>query len=210
MTGDDIVDPPWPGTPSARDDLVDQLGPEAPKRRRCQRCHGIVTEEVTIVPSKGEISMPRQVYAATVVPDPLADLRILDLTNEAGVLTGRILADLGADVLMVEPPEGSAARWIAPFVDGEADRERSFRHLYFNANKRSAVLDLSSSGGQEAFRSLVHEADVLLETAMPGEREALGLGHRELRAINPGLIQVSITPFGVDSDRAAWKGNDLT
>ncbi len=210
MTGDDIVDPPWPGTPSARDNLVDQLGPEAPKRRRCQRCHGIVTEEVTIVPSKGEISMPRQVYAATVVPDPLADLRILDLTNEAGVLTGRILADLGADVLMVEPPEGSAARWIAPFVDGEADRERSFRHLYFNANKRSAVLDLSSSGGQEAFRSLVHEADVLLETAMPGEREALGLGHRELRAINPGLIQVSITPFGVDSDRAAWKGNDLT
>ena len=144
------------------------------------------------------------------MPDPLADVRVLDLTNDTGVLAGRILADLGADVVLIEPPAGSPARHVAPFVDDQPGPERSYRHLYFNANKRSLVLDLSASADRERLLDLVARSDLLLETAAPGAMEAIGLGHDDLRTRNPGLIQVSITPFGLDGEWAAWKGNDLT
>ena len=144
------------------------------------------------------------------MPDPLVDVSVLDLTNESGVLAGRILADLGADVVLVEPSNGSPARSVAPFVDDQPGPERSYRHLYFNANKRSLVLDLSTSADRARLLNLAARSDVLLETAAPGAMEAIGLGHDDLRARNPGLIQVSISPFGLAGEWATWKGNDLT
>ena len=141
--------------------------------------------------------------------DLLADTRVLDLTNASGALAGRILADLGADVVMVEPPEGGESRRLAPFVDDEPGPERSYRHLYFNANKRSIVLDLQDEAGREQLKQLAATSDVLLETGAPGAMAAAGLGYEELRAINPSLINVSITPFGQDAEWADWKANDL-
>ncbi len=144
------------------------------------------------------------------MPDPLADIRVLDLTDESGLLTGRILADLGADVVLVEPPNGSRARGIAPFVDDQPGPERSYRHLYFNANKRSIVLDLTTLDDRARLLDLVGSSDLLLETAAPGTLGAIGLDHDVLRARNPSLIQVSLTPFGLAGEWAGWKGNDLT
>ena len=141
--------------------------------------------------------------------DPLVGVRVLDLTNEAGVLAGRILADLGADVVLVEPPQGSPTRRVAPFLDDEPGPEHSYRHLYFNANKRSIVLDQTREADRARLRELTTTADVILETAGPAAMGELGLGYDDLRPLNSGLIYVSITPFGIDGEWAAWKANDL-
>ena len=117
-----------------------------------------------------------------------------DGTSAFGSVSG-LLADLGADVVLVEPPNGSRARGIAPFVDDQPGPERSYRHLYFNANKRSIVLDLTTLDDRARLLDLVGSSDLLLETAAPGTLGAIGLDHDVLRARNPSLIQVSLTPL---------------
>lgn len=135
---------------------------------------------------------------------PLDGVRVLDLADRSAALTGRILADLGAEVTMVEPPDGASIRRCAPrFADGT----ESAAHQYFSANKHSVVLDLEAD--PDGFRGLVATADVLLETERPGRLDALGLGHDALRAINPALIQCSVTPFGLDGEWRHWKATDL-
>ncbi len=139
----------------------------------------------------------------------LSDLRVLDLTDESGVFGSRLLADLGADVVRVEPADGGRLRGYAPFLDGEIGPERSYYHLFHNANKRSVVLDIETPAGANSFRRLAAGADVVVETRPPGEMAGLGLGYEDLSASNPGLIVVSITPFGQTGPWSAWKGCDL-
>lgn len=130
----------------------------------------------------------------------LSGLRVLDLADRSGAFAGRILADLGADVVMVEPPGGNSIRRLAPFIaDGE-----SAAHQYFSANKRSVALDLEHEA--DRFLELAATADVIIDTERPGRLDSLGLGHDALRAMSPSLVQCSITPFGLHSewrDRAA-------
>ncbi|MEM9176778.1 MAG: CoA transferase [Myxococcota bacterium] len=137
--------------------------------------------------------------------DALSGVRVIDLADRSAALAGRILADLGAEVILVEPPEGQPIRRLAPFLDDEAGPERGFQHLYFNASKHSVVLedDLASS---PTFERLVASADVLIDTARPGTRA--GLEHARLRALCPDLIQISVTPFGL-ADETGRKANDL-
>ena len=135
---------------------------------------------------------------------PLDGVRVLDLADRSAALTGRILADLGAEVTMVEPPHGASIRRCAPrFAEGA----ESAAHHYFSANKRSMTLDLEAEA--DVFRGLVAGADVLLETEQPGRLDDLGLGHGALRAINPGLIQCSVTPFGLHGEWRHWKATDI-
>lgn len=137
----------------------------------------------------------------------LSGMRVLDLSDRSAALAGRVLADLGAEVIMVEPPGGNSIRHLAPRLEGVDPIEGSFAHQYFSANKRSIVLDLEAQGSM--FLSLVATADVLIDSERPGQLDDLGLGHDVLRAINPGLIQCSVTPFGLHGEWRKRKATDI-
>ena len=139
----------------------------------------------------------------------LQGVRVLDLTDEPGFLAGKILGDLGADVVKVEPPGGHRARTSGPFAGGAASPERSLLWAAHNTSKRGIVLDLASDAGRGDLVRLAEVADVLLETADPGALDALGLGARVLRQRNPRLVYCAITPFGQTGPRARFRGDDL-
>ncbi|MBM3140074.1 MAG: hypothetical protein FJZ92_07635, partial [Chloroflexi bacterium] len=143
---------------------------------------------------------------------PLAGVRAIDLAGESGVFAGRMLAELGADVIRLEPPGGDAVRRRPPFAEGAtgADgRPVSLYHLHFNAGKRSVALDHRTAAGAEALRRLAAHTDLWLDTAAPGEMEALGLGYEALAAIRPALVYTTITPFGLEGPMRGYRANDL-
>ena len=139
----------------------------------------------------------------------LAGLRVLDLSDESGFLAGKLLGDLGADVVKVEPPGGDLVGRRAPYLRGEPGPERSLAWLALNTSKRGITLDASVAAGRDLFGRLVAGADVVLETPRPGERDALGLGWDAWAADHPRLVWCSITPFGRTGPRARWRGGDL-
>jgi crotonobetainyl-CoA:carnitine CoA-transferase CaiB-like acyl-CoA transferase len=122
---------------------------------------------------------------------PLRALRVIETTDESASLAGRLLADLGADVILVEPPGGSPARAAHPLLEGV-----SLSFAVRNANKRSVVLDTATPEGQRRMLELLAGADVWIDTAEPGARDGTTLDVRALRERLPGLIVVSVTPFG--------------
>jgi len=140
----------------------------------------------------------------------LSPYRVLDLTDERGHLCGHMLGALGAEVIAVEPPGGSRARRLGPFVDDVADPERSLTHFAYNRGKRSVVLDLDTDEGRERLRQLAATADVLIESDRPGRMAELGLGYEDLAAELPHLVYVSISPFGQTGPKAQWAAADLT
>ncbi len=136
--------------------------------------------------------------------------RVLDLTDEKGLLCGQILADLGADVVQIEPPEGSRARAQGPWLGGEPGPERSLFWQAYARGKRSAVLDLAAEVDRERLRELARGADFWIESERPGRLAALGLGYEDLAALNPGLVYISISPFGQTGPKAGHASTDLT
>ncbi len=139
----------------------------------------------------------------------LSPYRVLDLTNERGLLCGQILGDLGADVLKIEPPGGSPARGIGPFYGDEPHSDRSLFWWAYNRNKRSVTLDVDSDEGREILMRLVRSAHFLIESDNPGCMVERGLGYDDLAAVNPALIYVSITPFGQNGPKAHYADSDL-
>jgi crotonobetainyl-CoA:carnitine CoA-transferase CaiB-like acyl-CoA transferase len=134
---------------------------------------------------------------------PLAGVRILDLTADRGEMCGRLLADLGADVLLVEPPGGSASRGAAPAAGGI-----SLPFAVHNANKRSVVLDWRQEAGRDRLLELVRSAHILIESERPGALAAAGLSVPELHEANPALVVTSITDFGQTGPYRDWLGTD--
>jgi crotonobetainyl-CoA:carnitine CoA-transferase CaiB-like acyl-CoA transferase len=126
----------------------------------------------------------------------LHGLRVLDLTDYRGALCARLLADMGADVIKVEPPGGEADRTIGPFVDDQPHRDRSLFFWFYNLNKRSITLDLRRNEGAEILLKLAASADVVVENFRPGALDELGIGWDKLHRLNPALILLSIAPFG--------------
>jgi crotonobetainyl-CoA:carnitine CoA-transferase CaiB-like acyl-CoA transferase len=118
----------------------------------------------------------------------LSPYRVLDLTNESGLLCGQILADLGADVIQVEPRGGSSARRVGPWRGGEAGLERSLFFSAYARNKRGIALDLHDEEDREHLRRLVSGADFLIESEPPGRMQALGLGYDELALTPRGRV----------------------
>ncbi len=140
----------------------------------------------------------------------LHGFRVLDLTHEPGFLAGKLLGDMGADVVKVEPPRGDAVRGRAPFWGGIPDPERSLLWLAMNTSKRGITLDLDRPEGRDLLLSLAARFDVVIESAPPGTLEQRGLGWSVLHARNPRLVLCSLTPFGQTGPRAGWRGSDLT
>jgi crotonobetainyl-CoA:carnitine CoA-transferase CaiB-like acyl-CoA transferase len=139
----------------------------------------------------------------------LGDLRVLDLTGPLGVYCTKQLADLGAEVIKIEPPGGDLSRAIGPFYRDEPDPEKSLFWFHFNTNKKSITLDIGSPDGKELLAALARTADVVVETFQPGYLDALGLGYASLREANPGLILTSITPFGQTGPYRDFYASDL-
>jgi crotonobetainyl-CoA:carnitine CoA-transferase CaiB-like acyl-CoA transferase len=145
------------------------------------------------------------------VPGPLAGIRVVDLTRGVtGPYATKLLADYGADVLKVEPPDGDPTRSYGPFRDDVAHPERSGLFLHLNTNKRSFVLDAASPEAAVTIARLAADADVLVEDFAPGEAEANGWGWETLRAANPALVMASITAFGQSGPYRDYRGSDLT
>lgn len=134
---------------------------------------------------------------------PLTGVRIVDLTDGVAGCTGRFLADLGADVVLVEPPLGVPSRHREPLHDGHA-----LRFATAHANKRGAVLDLTSESGREALLTLTDQADIVLESFAPGYLDGLGLGQQGLRKRNPRLVVGSVTNFGQEGPHRDWKASE--
>ena len=139
----------------------------------------------------------------------LEGYRILDLTDQKGHLCGRILGDMGADVIKIEPPGGDPTRNLGPFYQDDKDPEKSLNWFYTNANKRGVTLNLENPDGQALFKQLVGQADLVIESFKPGTMEELGLGYTELSKLKPNIILTSITPFGQTGPYVDYKVTDI-
>ena len=141
---------------------------------------------------------------------PLQGVKVLDLTDERAQFCGKVLSDLGADVILVEPPEGSDGRRLAPFAADTPDGEGSLYFWNCNAGKRSVTLDVRLPlGGRLLRERIALEADVLIESYEPGYLDGLGLGYADLAETNPGLVFASITPFGQTGPYKGYKASEL-
>src|SRR5512147_2314245 len=118
----------------------------------------------------------------------LKGFRALDLTDLSGQLCGRVLADLGMEVIKIEPPGGDPVRELPPFINFPDGKRLSTTFAHLNSGKASKVLDLSSEADRAIFRSMVEKADVVLESFLPGKMEAMGLSYPSLAALNPGIV----------------------
>ena len=138
----------------------------------------------------------------------LNGVRVIDLATSRAEMAGRVLADMGAEVIKVEPPEGSASRRLPPFSD--QDPERSLYWAAMGLGKRSVVIDLDDEEGRGDFLALLSTADVLVESFDPGAMADLGLGYDDLKDQHPQLIYTSVTPYGQDGPHAMRPATDLT
>lgn len=136
--------------------------------------------------------------------------RVLDLTDVRGQIAGMLFADLGADVIRVEPPGGSSARYVGPQIPTGPETERSLSFAAYNRGKRSVELELMSDEGRAAFLGLVEGADFVFDSGPPSLLDSLGLGSEALRRANPRIVHVRVTPFGSDGPYAEYPAADLT
>ena len=140
----------------------------------------------------------------------LADLTVVECSvGAAGAMCGKAFADLGADVLKIEPPEGDPARRMGPFPNGVPNAEASGAFLFLNANKRGAALDLTLESERRIIRDLAADADIFVTDVQPAQAERLGIDSAAMSALSPRLIRVYATPFGNTGPYRSWKGGEL-
>lgn len=140
----------------------------------------------------------------------LSHLCVLDLTDGGSSIAGRILADLGADVVLVEPRGGAASRTLGPFADDIPDPDRSLEFWARHRGKRSIRIDLDEEADRERLREWVSQADVWIDDHPSGQLAGLSLGYDDLSSIQPRLVHASITPFGEIGPKSEWSATDLT
>ena len=142
--------------------------------------------------------------------NPLLDgVKVLDLTDEKGFLCGRILAEMGADVIKVEKPGGDPSRKTGPFYHDEPRPEKSLTWFAYNLNKRGITLDIGAKEGRGIFFNLVKKADIVIESFPVGYLRKLGLDYAKLKKIYPGIIMTSITPFGQTGPYKDFVASDI-
>ena len=142
---------------------------------------------------------------------PLAGVRVLDLSREvAGAYATKLLADYGADVLKIEPPEGDPLRRFGPFPGDEPHDERSGLFLHLNTNKRSRILDVTDPANAERVRALAAESDIVVEDFAAGDVASWGWGWEALSADRDDLVLLSITPFGQTGPYRRYRASEIT
>jgi crotonobetainyl-CoA:carnitine CoA-transferase CaiB-like acyl-CoA transferase len=139
----------------------------------------------------------------------LQGIRVLELDNGMTQYAGKMLADMGADVIKVEPLSGAPARRIGPFYHDDPDINQSLHFWHYNTSKRSITIDLSKSDGQDIFRRLAHKSDIILDGLGPQLMESYQLDYANLSTQIPSLIYCQVTPFGSDGPWASLKNSDL-
>ena len=139
----------------------------------------------------------------------LTGLRVLDLTGRMGGYCGLLLANLGADVMLIEPPGGDPMRHEGPFKNDTSHPEQSLSFAAYHTNKRGIVLNLEDLGDQQKFRELVRNADVLIEDKPIGYLVRHDLGYDQLKAINPTLVMTSISGFGLSGPYRDFKAPSI-
>lgn len=138
-------------------------------------------------------------------PIGIGALRVLDLAGQPAIYGTKLLADLGADVVRLEPPDGDPLRNAGPFFRDQPGPGRGLTYAFYNTSKRSIALDTSSAEGRAVLRRLVAWADIVIESGA-GEH---GLRYQDVAALNPRVIWASVTPFGLTGPRTDWQANDL-
>jgi benzylsuccinate CoA-transferase BbsE subunit len=144
-----------------------------------------------------------------IIHSALSSIRVLDLTDGGCDLGGRMFGDLGADVIKIEPPDGSFSR-SGPYYQNIADPEKSLFWMAYNTNKRGITLDLTKFEGQKLFLRLARSADIILESFMPGYLSALNLSYIDICKVKPDIIYTAITPFGQGGPKSHYLASDLT
>lgn len=142
-------------------------------------------------------------------PGPLMGLSVLELADEKGQFCGKLMGDLGADVIKIEPPGGAATRRVGPFLDDAPHPDRSLSFWHYNTSKRGITLNLETEDGRTLLRRLAEGTDVILETFAPGYLSSLGLGYEDLAVLNAGLIMCALTPFGQSGPWRDYLSADL-
>jgi crotonobetainyl-CoA:carnitine CoA-transferase CaiB-like acyl-CoA transferase len=146
------------------------------------------------------------------LPDlALDDLRVIELSQGiAGPYCAKLLADCGAEVIKVEPPQGDYARTLGPFPDDVPHHDKGGLFIHLNGNKKSVTLDIETESGRTVLRKLLAKTDILVENEPPGHLASMGLGYDDLKGELPDLIYCSVTPFGQTGPYSAFRGNSLT
>ncbi len=142
----------------------------------------------------------------------LSGIKVIDLAEGiSGSYCAKLMADFGADVIKVEAPKNNdGLRKIGPFKDDDPSPEKSGTFFYLNTNKKSVTIDLESSRGQEIFKRLVKDTDVVIESFRPGKMADMGLSYNTLKEINPNLVMTSITWFGQNGRYRDFKATNFT
>lgn len=141
----------------------------------------------------------------------LESVKVLDIGYDiAGPYCTKLLADFGAEVVKIEPPDGGdPARKAGPFPKDEPNPEASGLFIYLNNNKKGITLNLETDTGVKILKELVRRADILVEDLSPGYMPSLGLAYKDLEPVNPGLVMTSITPFGQTGPYRDYKASDI-
>src|SRR3972149_4476615 len=141
----------------------------------------------------------------------LDDLRVIDLSQGiAGPYCAKMLADCGAEVIKVEPPQGDFARALGPFPDDVPHHDKGGLFVHLNGNKKSVTLDVETESGRSVRGNLLARASVLVENYAPSLLASLGLGYDDLKGELPELVYCSVTPFGQTGPYSGFQGNSLT
>jgi len=144
------------------------------------------------------------------MPALLSGLRVVEIASDRAAYSGKLMGDLGADVIVVEGPGGHKTRGYGPFVADKPDPDNCLWWWNYNTSKRSVVLDLETEEGRESFRKLARSADIVLEGEDPGVLDALGIDHTQIRSDSPELVWVSVTPNGRQRPDLHEPATDLT
>lgn len=146
----------------------------------------------------------------TNLPGALDGLRVVELAREPLALAGKLFGDMGADVILVEPPEGDPSRRYPPYCDDQAGEDRSLYWWHYHTSKRSVVLDLDTEQDRARFRALIASADVLLEAEPRRRLASIGLDYPDLTKSKPDLVHVAMTPYGRQDPQSDLPFTDLT
>jgi len=146
----------------------------------------------------------------TGLPHPLQGLTVIELAEDpGGEYAGQLLAEMGAKVIKIEPPDGSPSRAVGPYAKGEASADTSLNFWHYNSNKLSVTLDLAAPNGLAPVMALLDRADIFICTLQPAALKALGLDFEIVTRDFPRLIVVSVTAFGLTGPWADYRSSDL-